>query len=128
MKTDTKTNAQMFQISSDIFSYADVQEACDELGIAAEKPEKENRIGRMGLLSNPEVLIAIISAASTILVALIEAFVEIYKTNKEKGTIVIETEGATVKINADSSKSTIRELIEALGESPVIRQIFLLKD
>lgn len=127
--TDTST-IQKVAIDSELLSFAEIQEICKSLEqeITIEKVKVDEQEKKRGVLDDPTVIIAIISASSAIIIALIKALVRIYEINKLKGSITIKTDTRTVKIDGQGSAKDMQKWIDAIGKSTIIKQISLLSD
>lgn len=86
METSDKALIQKVQIASELLSFTEIQEICESLKqeIAIEKVKVDEKENKRGVLDDPAIIIAIISASSAVIVALIKAFVSISKINKLK--------------------------------------------
>lgn len=127
--TDTST-IQKVAIDSELLSFAEIQEICKSLEqeITIEKVKVDEQERKRGVRDDPTVIIAIISASSAIIIALIKALVRIYEVNKLKGSITIKTDTQTVKIYGQGSVKDMQKWIDAIGKSTIFKQIFLLSE
>ncbi len=127
--TDTST-IQKVAIDSELLSFAEIQEICKSLEqeITIEKVKVDEQERKRGVLDEPTVIIAIISASSAIIIALIKALVRIYEINKLKGSITIKTDTQTVKIDGQGSAKDMQKWIDAIGKSTIFKQISLLSE
>lgn len=127
--TDTST-IQKVAIDSELLSFAEIQEICKSLEqeITIEKVKVDEQERKRGVLDDPTVIIAIISASSAIIIALIKALVRIYEVNKLKGSITIKTDTQTVKIYGQGSAKDMQKWIDAIGKSTIFKQISLLSE
>ncbi|MCS2698388.1 hypothetical protein NXW27_18670 [Phocaeicola dorei] len=127
--TDTST-IQKVAIDSELLSFAEIQEICKSLEqeITIEKVKVDEQERKRGVLDDPTVIIAIISASSAIIIALIKALVRIYEVNKLKGSITIKTDTQTVKIYGQGSVKDMQKWIDAIGKSTIFKQISLLSE
>lgn len=127
--TDTST-IQKVAIDSELLSFAEIQEICKSLEqeITMEKVKVDEQERKRGVLDDPTVIIAIISASSAIIIALIKALVRIYEVNKLKGSITIKTDTQTVKIYGQGSVKDMQKWIDAIGKSTIFKQISLLSE
>lgn len=127
--TDTST-IQKVAIDSELLSFAEIQEICKNLEqeITIEKVKVDEQERKRGVLDDPTVIIAIISASSAIIIALIKALVRIYEVNKLKGSITIKTDTQTVKIYGQGSVKDMQKWIDAIGKSTIFKQISLLSE
>ena len=127
--TDTST-IQKVAIDSELLSFAEIQEICKSLEqeITIEKVKVDEQERKRGVLDDPTVIIAIISASSAIIIALIKALVRIYDVNKLKGSITIKTDTQTVKIYGQGSVKDMQKWIDAIGKSTIFKQISLLSE
>ena len=127
--TDTST-IQKVAIDSELLSFAEIQEICKSLEqeITIEKVKVDEKERKRGVLDDPTVIIAIISASSAIIIALIKALVRIYEVNKLKGSITIKTDTQTVKIYGQGSVKDMQKWIDAIGKSTIFKQISLLSE
>lgn len=127
--TDTST-IQKVAIDSELLSFAEIQEICKSLEqeITIEKVKVDEQERKRGVLDDPTVIIAIISASSAITIALIKALVRIYEVNKLKGSITIKTDTQTVKIYGQGSVKDMQKWIDAIGKSTIFKQISLLSE
>ena len=130
METRDKALIQKVQIASELQSITEIQEICERLKqeIAIEKVKVNEKANKRGVLDDPAIIIAIISASSAVIVALIKAFVSISKINKLKGTITIKTDTSTIKTDGEGSAKYMQKWIDSLGKSSIIKQISLLSD
>lgn len=99
-----------------------------EQEITIEKVKVDEQERKRGVLDDPTVIIAIISASSAIIIALIKALVRIYEVNKLKGSITIKTDTQTVKIYGQGSVKDMQKWIDAIGKSTIFKQISLLSE
>lgn len=127
--TDTST-IQKVAIDSELLSFAEIQEICKSLEqeITIEKVKVDEQERKRGVLDDPTVIIAIISASSAIIIALIKALLRIYEVNKLKGSITIKTDTQTVKIYGQGSAKDMQKWIDAIGKSTIFKQISLLSE
>lgn len=127
--TDTST-IQKVAIDSELLSFAEIQEICKSLEqeITIEKVKVDEQERKRGVRDDPTVIIAIISASSAIIIALIKALVRIYEVNKLKGSITIKTDTQTVKIYGQGSVKDMQKWIDAIGKSTIFKQISLLSE
>ncbi len=130
METGDAALIQKVKITSELLSFTEIQEICESLKqeITIEKVSVDEKENKRGVLDDPAVIIAIISASSAVIVALIKAFVNIRKINKLKGSIVIKTDTGTIKIDGEGSAKEMRKLVDLLGKFSIIKQILLLSD
>lgn len=130
METSDAALIQKVKITSELLSFTEIQEICESLKqeITIEKVSVDEKENKRGVLDDPAVIIAIISASSAVIVALIKAFVNIRKINKLKGSIVIKTDTGTIKIDGEGSAKEMRKLVDLLGKFSIIKQILLLSD
>lgn len=130
METGDAALIQKVKITSELLSFTEIQEICESLKqeITIEKVSVDEKENKRGVLDDPAVIIAIISASSAVIVALIKAFVNIRKINKLKGSIIIKTDTGTIKIDGEGSAKEMRKLVDLLGKFSIIKQILLLSD
>lgn len=128
METNNTSLIQKVQITSDLLSFAEIEDICKilEQEIVIEKNEVDKKENERGI--DPIVMGAIITASSTVLLALIKAFVRIYEKNKLKGSITIKTDAGTVKIEGEGSAKDMQKWVDTIGKSSIIEQISLLSD
>ena len=130
MKITNTSTIQKVAIDSELLSFAEIQEICKSLEqeITIEKVKVDEQERKRGVLDDPTVIIAIISASSAIIIALIKALVRIYEVNKLKGSITIKTDTQTVKIYGQGSVKDMQKWIDAIGKSTIFKQISLLSE